>query len=296
MDGQDREDTQRPDVTARQDGRQAPVPETSDPAGEAQVPNAWRRRSVRIGAYVAAAAISTGAGFGIAGLVHGSSNDAASAIPSPPAQNQKFVEDDDGTGADSQENVLDSTVPGMVHILSAGNASTGVGMMLTPSGKVLTASQNLPSHGQVRVGILLSGQTYPARVVGTDPADDLALLQVEGGSDFKTVAVGNARGLAVGDAVISVGSKGDTRSYTYNIGNLAAVNGSAVVAGHRLTGLLQTTAQVVAGQESGGPLVNLSGQVVGVNAIGTRHGVDVTAFAIPVNTALAVAGRIDKRG
>jgi S1-C subfamily serine protease len=47
---------------------------------------------------------------------------------------------------------------------------------------------------------------------------------------------------------------------------------------------------------TGGPLVNLSGQVVGVNAAGARHGLDVAAFAIPVSTALAVAGRNDKRG
>jgi S1-C subfamily serine protease len=288
---------QRPDMTPDDDdGERRTAPGAGDPVREGQAPNVGRRWSVRIGAYVAAAAISTGAGFGIAGLVRGSSNDAASAIPSPPAKNQKFVEDDDGTGADSQANVLESTVPGMVHILAADGTSTGVGMMLTPSGKILTTRQALPSHGAVRIGILLSGQTYQARVIGADDAEDLALLQVEGGSDFKTVAVGNARDLSVGDAVISVGSRGVTKSFTYNIGNLAAGNTSAAVAGRRLTGLMQTTAQVATAEETGGPLVNLSGQVVGVDTVGTRHGVDVTAFAIPINTALAVADRIDKRG
>lgn len=294
MEDDGREGRERAEEPPEQDGKESPVPEANDPSGKAPARNAWRRPGIRVAAYVAAAAISTGAGFGLAGLVRGSSDAAATAIPSPPAKNQNFVEDDDGTGADSQANVLQSTVPGMVHILSADGASTEIGMMLTSSGKVLTASQALPSHGAIRVGILLSGKTYAAKVVGRDAADDLALLQVEGGSDFKTVTVGNSHGLAVGAAVISVGSRGDTKSFTYNIGNLAAVNGSAVIDGHRVTGLVQTTAQVAAGQETGGPLVNLSGQIVGVDAVGTRHGVDVTAFAIPVNRALAVASQIDK--
>jgi S1-C subfamily serine protease len=294
MEDDGREDRERAGETPGRAGKEAPVTEVNGPGGKAPAGNAWGRPGVRIAAYVAAAAISTGAGFGIAGLVRGSSDAAATAIPSPPAKNQNFVEDDDGTGADSQANVLQSTVPGMVHILSADGTATEVGMMLTPSGKVLTTSHALPSHGAVRVRILLSGKSYAATVIGRDDANDLALLQVKGGSDFKTVTVGNSNGLAVGAAVISVGSKGDTKSFTYNIGNLMSVTGSAVIAGHRVTGLMQTTAQVAAGQETGGPLVNLSGQIVGVDAAGTRHGVDVTAFAIPVNRALAVADRIDE--
>jgi S1-C subfamily serine protease len=92
--------------------------------------------------------------------------------------------------------------------------------------------------------------------------------------------------------VTAVGSSGLARSFTLNIGNLSSGAGSVAVDGQRLTGLLVSTARVAAGEETGGPLVNLSGQVIGISVAGTGSGLHHTGFAVPIDTALAVAKRI----
>jgi S1-C subfamily serine protease len=256
----------------------------------------YGRRSVV--AYVAAGALGIGIGFGIAGLVRvlsPSSASASSVIPSPPAANHKFVEDDNGTGQDNQENILQDTAPGLVHIVSSAGASVGLGLVLTPSGIVLTSDQTLQGAGRVTVRVVLSGRAFTAKVVGSDSAEDLALLQIEGGSGFTPTAIGTSRDLAVGDEITSVGSAGKTKTFTLYLGNVTSLNATAAVGGRRMAGLLQTTSHVVGSQEIGGPLVNLSGQVVGIDVAGTESGLHSTGFAIPVNEALAVAKQIDAK-
>lgn len=78
------------------------------------------------------------------------------------------------------------------------------------------------------------------------------------------------------------------------IGNLGDANAATVIGGHRLTGLLQTTAEVIPGQSAGGPLVNLSGQVIGIDLRGSARAARVTSYAIPVNDALAVARQLKR--
>ena len=262
-------------------------------------PKTWRHSRVRFMVYVAACALGIGIGFGIGGFakVVGSSSSASasSVIPSPPAANHKFVEDDNGTGQDNQENILQDTAPGLVHIVSSAGASVGLGLVLTPSGIVLTSDQTLQGAGRVTVRVVLSGRAFTAKVVGSDSAEDLALLQIEGGSGFTPTAIGTSRDLAVGDEITSVGSAGKTKTFTLYLGNVTSLNATAAVGGRRMAGLLQTTSHVVGSQEIGGPLVNLSGQVVGIDVAGTESGLHSTGFAIPVNEALAVAKQIDAK-
>jgi hypothetical protein len=79
-----------------------------------------QRKIVLLGASVAAAAVFTAIGFGAVSVIRDQVTSAAAsaAIPSPPLHNQRFVEDDEGTGADSQANILQSTVPGLVRVVS----------------------------------------------------------------------------------------------------------------------------------------------------------------------------------
>jgi S1-C subfamily serine protease len=218
--------------------------------------------------------------------------DASSVIPSPPRENKVFVEDDDGTGADSQANILSSAAPGLVHILAAPATPAGLGVVLTPSGLVLTGAQGLQDARRLTVRVVLSGRSYPARLVGTDRSYGLSLLQITRGPAFRPVAIGNSRYLSRGATVTAVGSARLTRTFTLDIGNLTSGTGVLAAGGQRLTGLLVSTAQVVAGEETGGPLVNLSGQAIGINVAGTGSGLRHTGFAVPIDTALAVAKRI----
>jgi len=272
-------------------------PEDAGPKTEDAGPKTGRSRQVKLVACVAGGALAVGIGFGAGAVIKlaGSPRSAvaSSVIPSPPRANALFVEDDNGTGQDNQENILQDTAPGLVHIVSSGGASAGLGLVLTPSGKVLTSDQILRGAHQVTVRVVLSGRAFTADVVGSDAAEHLALLQIQGGSRFTPATIGTSRDLAVGDEVTSVGGAGMTRTFTLYLGNVTSLNSAAAVGGRRLTGLLRTATQRVGSQEIGGPLVNLSGQVVGIDVAGAGGGLHSAELAIPVNQALAVAKRID---
>lgn len=216
----------------------------------------------------------------------------SSAIPSPPGENKTFVADDEGAGADNQANILRLAAPGLVHVLSARGTPAGAGVILTPSGLVLTSDQVLQRARRVTVRVVLSGRSFPARLVGADPSHGLGLLQIVGGPAFRPVAVGNSRYLGGGAAVTAVGSSGLARTFTLDMGNLTGGTGAVAAGGQRLTGLLVSIARVAAGEETGGPLVNLSGQAIGINVAGTGSGLRHTGFAVPINEALAVARQI----
>ena len=271
--------------------------ESASPDAAAAAPGArpqtgWSRPgrlALGIGA-AAAAAVVAFAAFAATGGLSGPAR-ASSVIPSPPRQNRVFVEDDDGTGADNQANILTSAAPDLVQVVTSRGTPAGAGLILTPSGLVLTSDQVLQGARRVTVRVVLSGRSFPARLVGTDSSYDLALLQIVGGPAFRPIAVGNSRDLSQGAAVTAVGSSGLTKTFTLNIGNLTSRAG-AVAGGQLLSGLLVSTARVVIGEETGGPLVNLSGQAVGINVAGAGSGLHHTGFAVPMNEALAVAKQI----
>lgn len=265
-----------PDVTAN------PEPATAKP-----------RKRVQAGVFTVAVAAFAAVGFGASVVIRDQIAPAtASAIPSPPAHNQRFVEDVDGTGADAQANILQSTVPGLVHI--ASTRGSGAGVVLTPSGLVLTSAQIAAARGTVSARVLPSGRACTARVIGSDAAHDLALLQLECGGTFQPVAIGNARDVVAGDEAVAVGTGANGRSFTPATGNVTSVNAAAVIGGRHLAGLLQTTAQFVSGQSAGGPLVNLSGQVIGIDLTGLARGASITGYTVPINEALAVARQLKR--
>jgi S1-C subfamily serine protease len=264
------------------------------PAEDGPGPGAGGRRYGRLAMAVGAAvivAVAALAAFTAAGGLSGPARP-SSAIPGPPRENKTFVEDDDGTGADSQANILHSAAPGLVHVLSARGTPAGAGVILTPSGLVLTSNQVLQGARQVTVRVVLSGRSFPARLVGADASHGLGLLQIVGGPAFRPIAVGNSGYLSRGAAVTAVGSSGLTRTLTLNIGNLTGGTGAVADGGQQLTGLLVSTARVMAGEETGGPLVNLSGQAIGINVAGTGSGLHRTGYAVPIDEALAVAKSI----
>lgn len=255
----------------------------------------WPRHKLTAGAGLAAAVALVAFGvFAAAGGLSGAS--ASSVIPSPPARNKVFVPDDDGTGADNQANLMRLVAPGLVHILSGTGQAAGVGVILTPSGLVLTSAQEVSGTGQVRVRTVVSGRSFTAHLVGRSAPDDLALVQIEGlSTSLRPILVGNSDQFAVGEAVSTVGSVGDTKSIALDLGNLTSHQGTLTVAGQQLTGLLESHLQMLPAQETGGPVVNLSGQIVGINVGGAGSGLHATGFAVPINHALAVARELQSR-
>lgn len=253
-----------------------------DPATSSGI---WSKRWFRLAACVTAGAVSVGIGFGVTSTVRGTS----SAIPSPPARNATFVEDFNGIGQDDQTNVLSVTAPGVVAIRSGGR-TTEAGVVITPSGFVLASDRGL--DGKLTATFAMSGKAYPARVFGTDPAADLALLQLSGGSDFPVARLGNSNGVHLGNEVNSVGATGIVKGVVLSTGSVIGLGQSGAVNGRRLAGLMEVNSLDRPDEEVGGPLANLSGQVLGIGVASADRRIPGSGYVIPIDAALAIASQI----
>ncbi len=292
----------------------------SDAAKSRQTfPQAWRNKRFRIPVIAVAVILAAGLGFG-AGRAIGLGNTVIlSAIPKParcapalatpvsPATACSFVEDDNETGQDNQTNILESTGLGLVHVLSGGT-SVGIGLVLTESGKVLTTYRPSADAADLAAEYVLSRATFKAKVIGVDGAAGLALLQLEGGNGrpFSTVAVGNSATIVQSAQAsrqssyhvpgevydTAVGTTGRQDALSLDVGTLVALDTTVSVGKTSRTGLMASVVQTAMSSAIGGPLVNLNGQVIGIIVGGWGSGLHVIAYAIPINTALAVATQI----
>src|SRR5215469_15994089 len=141
------------------------------------VPEAWRSKPFRLIAMAAVVILMAGIGFGAGKLLGVGNNVVRSDIPRPETTADPFIEGSGSIADNSHENILSTTAPGMVHILSGGK-SVGIGLVLTQSGKVLTTYQPAKGGQHLSAKYVLSGATFTATVIGTDQAAGLALLQM----------------------------------------------------------------------------------------------------------------------
>jgi S1-C subfamily serine protease len=246
----------------------------------------WGRRSVRVAASVAAALLAAGIAVGVASALRGSVP-AAARIPSPPGKDAVFAEDDNGAGQDQQDNVLQYSAPGVVSIRSASGAALGSGFVITRSGFVLATYHGLQGAGPLSARLVMSGKTYTASLVGSDQEANLALLQLSGPA-FTPVAIGTADGLNLDDRVASGGGSWTAKGVLLSTGAITGIDVPVTLDGKRLTGLLADSALAVPGSELGGPLFNLSGQVIGLS-IGYGAG---AGYAVPIDSALQLARQL----
>jgi len=179
----------------------------------------------------------------------------------------------------------------------------GTGMIIEPSGVVLT--NNHVITGAQTVTVTLYGQTkkFPAKVIGTDAEKDIALVQIEGAGDsLPTVRFGNSNTARQGDGVLAIGNAlALAGGPTVTEGIVSAENRSLTATTdngttENLTGLIQTDAPINPGN-SGGPLVNSSGQVVAMNtAVATSSEGNAPAqnvgFAIAVDEIRTIVAQI----
>jgi len=193
------------------------------------------------------------------------------------------------------------TIPGQMTWFGPTGDSTvsGSGVFISQDGYILTNNHVVEGTHDVSV-ILADGTQQAATIVGTDLYADLAVLKIDG--EVPAVAVlGNSDVLNPGETVIAIGSPlGDFKN-TVTAGVVSATGRSIDTGeGYQLENLIQTDAAINSGN-SGGPLVNLAGEVIGINTLVVRgSGMGTIAeglgFAIPANTALAVAQQIIEKG
>ena len=193
------------------------------------------------------------------------------------------------------------TIPGQATFFgrTADQTVSGSGVFISPEGYVLTNNHVVEGASSLEI-ILSDGSRHAAELVGTDIYADLAVLKT--GQTPPAVAVlGNSDVIKPGETVIAIGSPlGDfTNSVTAGV---ISATGRAIDTGrgYQIEGLVQTDAAINEGN-SGGPLVNLAGQVVGINTLVVRSSGSGTVaeglgFAIPANTARAVAEQIMEKG
>jgi putative serine protease PepD len=203
------------------------------------------------------------------------------------------------TTADPLAAVAAKVSPSIVTVLvdSSQESALGSGVVLSANGLILTNNHVVASDGTVSVR-LSTGRTVPARVVATDATHDLALVQATGLSGLTPVTFGTGAGVAVGDTVLAFGAPLGL-SGTVTSGIVSALDRSVNTGSEKLTGLVQTDAAINEGN-SGGALVDTSGNVIGINvAIATAGQQDTGSvglgFAIPAGTVTTVVHRLESQ-
>jgi S1-C subfamily serine protease len=185
--------------------------------------------------------------------------------------------------------------PSVAHITvqrSDNGVGAGSGFVFTPDGFLLTNSHVVYAAKDV-IAAFADGAEYHARLIGEDPSTDTAVLRLEGGS-IAALSLGDSRHLQPGQIAVAVGSPLGFE-FTVTAGIVSALGRSLPGFGGRIIeDVIQTDAALNPGN-SGGPLLDNAGRVIGVNtaAIPSAHGL---AFAVAINTAQWVAMELMRHG
>ncbi len=176
-------------------------------------------------------------------------------------------------------------------------ASMGSGVIINSNGTLVTNNHVVKGATDVVVMVGNEKTELKAKVIGTDPRSDVAVLKIEKAGKYPAVEWADSDAIEVGDWAIAIGSP-FSLGQTFTLGIVSAKGRSAQALGPETMGdLIQTDAAINPGN-SGGPLVDLDGKVMGINtAIYTRSGGYMgIGFAIPSNTAKDVADKLLKTG
>jgi len=262
-----------------------------------------RRRAVLAGLIAAALLLSGVIGVTGEALWHNNNDQATVSRTLPP-----IATPPSGVGATAAA-VAASVAPALVdintfqHTASRGTVplGAGTGMILSSTGEVLTNNHVVEGASQIQVDVAGQSSPYTATVVGVDPTDDVALLQLQGASGLPTITIGTASSLSSGQAVIAMGNaNGAGGAPSVTTGTISSLHRSITAQSpggesEQLTDLIQSNAPIEPG-DSGGALVNGSGQVVGMITAGAAGTGPLTpssvGFAIPLDHAISIVSEM----
>jgi S1-C subfamily serine protease len=275
---------------------------------------------------VAAALAAAVAAAGVTAAVTHSGNSSSQTALSTPTQTDPFGNGNSGNG-NSGQSPFGSGPGGQSGTGTTGSATAaqsvgivdintvldygrgkaaGTGMVLSSDGEVLTNNHVVQDSTAISVTVVSTGKTYTAKVVGTDPSDDVAVIQLQNASGLATAKLGNSSSVQVGDAVTAVGNAGGVGGTpSAATGTVTALNQSITASDdsgsnpERLTGMIEVNANVQAGDSGGALYDNASGTIVGMNTAASASGSrfraseSTTGFAIPIEKATKIAGQIE---
>ena len=206
----------------------------------------------------------------------------------------------DTPGAISWQEVYEKVMPSVVSITCTDGRSTssGTGVIMDAGGYIITNAHVVEDAREIRV-LLTDGRELTAKCVGADVLSDLAVLRVGAGGLVPAV-FGDSDKLRVGDEVVAIGDPlGVELRGTMTNGIISGINRD-IKSGNRTLTLIQTTAALNTGN-SGGPLVNCYGQVVGINTMkigdyASESGVEGLGFAIPITSVQTVLEQLANQG
>jgi S1-C subfamily serine protease len=202
--------------------------------------------------------------------------------------------------ASGEQAIVTKVQPGVVIINTTlhynSEAAAGTGMVVNADGLVLT--NNHVIEDSTAITATVAGKTYRAQVIGYDKTGDIALIRLRDASGLTTVPIGNSSSAKTGETVVALGNAGGQNTVAKAAGQVTGLNQTITASdeagstsSETLHGMIETNADIVAG-DSGGPLAG-SGGVIGMDTAGDDAGdQQATGFAIPINTALAVARQI----
>ena len=179
-------------------------------------------------------------------------------------------------------------------------AAAGSGFILTEDGYILTNQHVIDQANTITVA-MYDGTKYPATLVGYDASNDIAVLKIDA-KGLTPVTLGDSDKLTVGDEVIAIGNPLGELTFSLTKGNVSALNRAVTLSSSVTMNLIQTDAAINSGN-SGGPLFNMYGEVVGItNAKYSSSGysgqasIDNIGFAIPINSVRDIVTSIIEKG
>jgi serine protease Do len=173
----------------------------------------------------------------------------------------------------------------------------GTGFIISKDGMIVT-NKHVALDDAAEYSVLTNdGKEYPAEVLAKDPVQDLAILKIEG-LDFPTVKIGDSDFLQIGQTVIAIGNALGEFQNTVSVGVISGLGRTITVSGggmiETLEDIIQTDAAINKGN-SGGPLLNLKGEVIGINTAVSLEGQNI-GFTIPINKAKNDIAQVKESG
>ena len=178
------------------------------------------------------------------------------------------------------------------------SAASGSGFIFTDDGYILTNYHVIEDSSSIKVSTY-DGSSYDAQLIGYDESNDIAVLKIEA-QGLSPVVLGDSDNLNVGDSVVAIGNPLGELTFSLTSGVVSALDRQVTLSSNVTMDLIQTDCAINSGN-SGGPLFNLYGEVIGItnakySSSGSEASIDNIGFAIPINNILNIVTSIIENG